>query len=155
MLHSLCKLLLLYGSVSLISVYGTHSCHQQTDFDVLSLFCNACGFSCTARSLSLYSNWATGSPSKESLFDYWLGKKICLFSTVPRPVLMVTYFLFSGYLTRVRNTLVAKLTAHFHLVKRLRMSGAIPSSPTCLRDGHRNMRDSMIISSLTSSIIAA
>jgi hypothetical protein len=44
LLHSLCKLLLLYGRASQSSGYGLlpvseHSCHWQTDFDVLSLFC--------------------------------------------------------------------------------------------------------------------
>jgi len=43
-LHFLCKLLLLYGSASQSSSYGLlpvseHSCHRQTDFDVLLLFC--------------------------------------------------------------------------------------------------------------------
>jgi len=44
LLYSLCKLLLMYGGASQSSDYGLlpvgeHSCHRQTDFDVLSLFC--------------------------------------------------------------------------------------------------------------------
>ena len=44
LLHSLCKLLLLYGDASQSSGYGLlpvseHACHRQTNFEVLSLFC--------------------------------------------------------------------------------------------------------------------